>query len=169
MKDDFTEFYNLIENNRERLLTYFPKTSQSIFDLESAKKFTRQKVKQALEKEQFCFIIALKDVRKMIGTVMLKNIDWSVPKGELAYFIDEPYEGNGFTSAAVKWVTEFSFANLQMEKLYIKFDPDNIGSKKVAVKNGFEKEGYFRREFRTGQGNLSDVERYSLLKNKSDL
>lgn len=165
-KEDFTAFYNMIENNRQRLLMYFPKTSQSVFDLESAKKFTKLKVNQALAKEQFCFIITLKDNEKMIGTVMLKNIDWSVPKGELAYFIDKTYEGNGFTSQAVKWVTEFSFNDLEMEKLYIKFNPDNIGSKKVAIKNGFEKEGLLKGEFRTGQGKLSDVERFGLLRSE---
>lgn len=51
-----------------------------------------------------------------------------------------------------------------MEKLYIKFNPENRGSKKVAIKNGFEKEGYMKREYRTGQGDLTDVERYGLLK-----
>jgi ribosomal-protein-serine acetyltransferase len=100
----------------------------------------------------------------MIGGIIVKNIDWSVPKAELAYFIDEEHEGKGITSSAVGWVKDFAFKDLKMEKLYIKFNPQNLGSKKVAIKNCFEKEGYLKKEFRTGQGDLADVERYGLIK-----
>lgn len=163
-KEDFEKLYNLIERNRERLLMYFPKTSVAIKDLDTAKKFTKQKVKQALEREQFCFVISMTGYNEIIGMVMVKNIDWTIPKGELAYFIDENYEGIGITSNAVKYVVEYCFEELEMEKLYIKFNPENVGSKRVAIKNGFEKEGFFKREFRTGHGELSDVERYGLLR-----
>jgi len=163
-KEDGEELYSLVERNRERLIMYFPKTSGIIKDPETAKKFARQKVKQALEREQFNFVIALKSHPEIIGMVMVKNIDWTIPKGELAYFIDENYEGIGITSNAVKWVVNHCFGELEMEKLYIKFDPENLGSKKVAIKNGFEKEGFLKREFRTGLGELTDVERYGLLK-----
>jgi ribosomal-protein-serine acetyltransferase len=163
-KEDFEEIYHLVERNRERLITYFPRTSSVVKDLDAAKRFARQKVRQALEKEQYYFVIVLKNQPAIIGMVMVKNIDWTVPKGELAYFIDENYEGIGITSNAVKYVVEYCFEQLEMEKLYIKFDPENVGSKKVAIKNGFEKEGFLKREFRTGQGALTDVERYGLLR-----
>lgn len=163
-KEDFEELYDLVERNRERLIMYFPKTSASIKDLEAAKKFAKQKVKQALEKEQYSFVIVSKGQPSVIGMVMVKNIDWTIPKGELAYFIDENYEGIGITSNAVKRVVEYCFEQLGMEKLYIKFNPQNAGSKKVAIKNGFEKEGLLKREFRTGHGELTDVERYGLLR-----
>jgi ribosomal-protein-serine acetyltransferase len=163
-KEDFTEIYSLIEKNRDRLLMYFPKTSAGIKDLEAAKKFARHKVRQALEREQYYFVVALKSVAEIIGMVMVKNIDWTIPKGELAYFIDHNYEGIGITSNAVKRVVEYCFKELEMEKLYIKFNPENVGSKKVAIKNGFEKEGFLKREFRTGLGELTDVERYGLLR-----
>ncbi|MEJ7676760.1 MAG: arginine N-succinyltransferase [Segetibacter sp.] len=71
-KEDFEELYNLVERNRERLIIYFPKTSVSIKDLEAAKKFAKQKVKQALEKEQYCFVIAKKSQAELIGMVMIK-------------------------------------------------------------------------------------------------
>lgn len=163
-KQDFLQLYEVIEKNRQRLLTYFPRTTHAITDIDAAKKFTHLKVRQALNREQFYFVVALESTSQMIGAVILKNIDWTIPKGELAYFIDEDYEGKGCTSYAVKWVTGYAFNDLKMEKLYIKFNPSNRGSKQVAIKNGFEKEGYLKSEFRTGQGDLTDVERYGLLK-----
>ncbi|MDB5249965.1 MAG: ribosomal-protein-serine N-acetyltransferase [Segetibacter sp.] len=163
-KEDFKQLYEVIEKNRERLTMYFPQTSKSIIDLETAEKFTKQKLKQALKKEQFYFVVQKVKTSEIIGSVILKNIEWSVPKGELAYFIDGDHEGKGITSYAVKWLVNYSFEKLGMEKLYIKFSPENVGSKKVAIKNGFEQEGFFKREFRTGHGELKDVERYGLLR-----
>ncbi|MCW3107514.1 MAG: ribosomal-protein-serine N-acetyltransferase [Segetibacter sp.] len=163
-KEDYLQLYDIIEKNRQRLLMYFPKTSNAITDIDTAKKYTQLKLRQALNREQFYFVMVLKTTSQIIGGIILKNIDWSVPKGELAYFIDEDSEGKGYTSYAVKWVTEHAFNDLKMEKLYIKFNPENFGSKKVAINNGFEKEGYMKREFRTGQGDLTDVERYGLLR-----
>ena len=162
--DDFTDVYNVIEKNRERLVMYFPKTSQSVKDIDTSKKFIKQKVRQALQKEQFCFVIVLKSNAQIIGMVMIKNVDWTIPKGELAYFIDKDFEGMGIMSDAIEWVVKFCFEQLEMEKIYIKFNPENTASKKVAIKNGFEKEGFLKREFRTGYGQLTDVERYGLLK-----
>jgi ribosomal-protein-serine acetyltransferase len=162
--EDSAQLFNLIERNRRRLTTYFPKTSAAITNLETAKKFTQLRLKQALNREQFHFVVIQSITSQMIGGILLKNIEWSVPKGELAYFIDEAYEGKGFTSYGVKWLSQWAFNDLKFEKLYIKFNPENLGSKRVAIKNGFEKEGYMKREFRTGYGDLTDVERYGLQK-----
>ncbi len=101
-KEDYLQLYDLIEKNRQRLLTYFPKTSNAITDIETANKFTHLKLRQAFNREQFYFVTEMKNTSQFIGGVILKNIDWSVPKGELAYFIDGEYEGKGFTSYAVK-------------------------------------------------------------------
>jgi RimJ/RimL family protein N-acetyltransferase len=51
-----------------------------------------------------------------------------------------------------------------MIKLYIKINPENWGSKKVALNNGFELEGLMKSEFRTGLGAITDVERYGLVR-----
>jgi RimJ/RimL family protein N-acetyltransferase len=162
--EDDVQLFELIEKNRKRLLTYFPKTSGAITNVDSARKFTRLKLKQALNREQFYFLVILKNTPKIIGSIVIKNVDWSVPKGELAYFIDGEQEGKGFTSYAVELVKNYAFEDLKMEKLYIKINPENWGSKRVAIKNGFEKEGYLKLEYRTGQGELTDVERYGLLR-----
>jgi ribosomal-protein-serine acetyltransferase len=163
-KEDFASLFEVIEKNRSRLLKYFPATSAAISDIEAAKKFVLLKLRQAAKREQLYFVVISKNTSKIIGSVILKNLDWNVPKGELAYFVDADYEGTGITSRAVKWLVQYAFDELKIEKLYIKCSPDNTGSKQVAIKNGFLKEGHMKREYRTGEGLLTDMERYGLLK-----
>jgi ribosomal-protein-serine acetyltransferase len=163
-KDDYQQLFALIEKNRERLIQYFPKTTRAVVDINTAKKFAQSKVMQALRREQYFFVIESENSLNFIGSIILKNLDWSIPKGELAYFIDADFEGRGYTSDAVRWMTNHCFEKLQMQKLYIKIDPENAASRMVALKNGFVKEGYLKREFRTGHGTITDVERYGLLR-----
>jgi RimJ/RimL family protein N-acetyltransferase len=162
--EDYKELFSVIEKNRIRLTNFFPTTTHTVLDLATAKKFTEQKVQMAGKKQQYYFVVILKATSKIIGSIILKNIDWSIPKGEFAYFIDGDFEGRGLTSQAAKWLTNYAFTELKMLKLYIKINPENWGSKKVALKNGFELEGVLKCEFRTGLGVLTDVERYGLVK-----
>jgi len=162
--EDYKELFEVIERNRTRLTKFFPTTTHTVLDLVTAKKFVEQKVRMTGKKEQYYFVVTLQSTSRIIGSIILKNIDWSIPKGEFAYFIDGAYEGKGITSKAIRWLTSYAFSELGMQKLYIKINPENRGSKKVALNNGFELEGLLKREFRTGLGELTDVERYGLLR-----
>jgi RimJ/RimL family protein N-acetyltransferase len=162
--EDYQELFEVINRNRIRLTNFFPTTTNTVLDLNTAKKFTEQKVRLAEKKEQYYFLVTIQSTAKIIGSIILKNIDWSIPKGEFAYFIDGEHEGKGITTKAIKWLTSYAFKELGMIKLYIKINPENWGSKKVALNNGFELEGLMKSEFRTGLGAITDVERYGLVR-----
>ena len=95
---------------------------------------------------------------------ILKNFDWRVPKCEFAYFIDKSYEGKGIISKVTKVLIDHCFKVLKMSKVWIETGEDNIGSKTIALKNGFKLEGLLRNNFRDAEGNLLNLEYYGLLK-----
>ena len=159
---DTENFFNLIETNRSHLLTYFPITLNLTSDLSSTSKFIEDKITKSLEKETFYFVVEMD--KKLIGAVNIKEIDWTIPKCEIAYFVGKDYQGKGVTKKSVKWLTEFCFAELRMEKIYAKVNPENYGSKYVLEKNGFVKEGTLRNDYRNGNNVLVDSEYYGLLK-----
>lgn len=164
-KDDLNPFYELIERNRERLTMYFPKTLKQIYDLDSTKLFIDNKINEASEKRGFWFLIITEKDKLPIGSLVVKDLDHTVPKCELAYFIDGASEGNGITSYATQWLVNFCFDELGIEKIILRINPTNEASKRVALKNGFVKEGYMKNEYRNGFGVLTDVEHYGLTKN----
>ena len=164
-KEDASAFYELIENNRQHLTMYFPKTLKHIINLESTKLFIANKINGAAKKERYWFIIISQKENQMIGSLVIKDIDLTVPKCEIAYFIDSTHEGKGITTKAIQWLVNFCFNELYMEKLILRINPTNEGSKRVALKNGFIKEGYMKNEYRNGYGELTDVEHYGLARN----
>ena len=161
-EDEYRNYFHLIERNRERLLSSFPRTLSSVRDLEQAKGQLEKILSGYSIKEIYPFGVYREE--SLIGWISIKNIDWRVSKGELGYFIDEAFQGQGIVSEAVKEIVEYAFNELGMEKIFIRTGPDNIGSQKIALKNGFTKEGVLRKEFKVDGGELIDTVYYGKLK-----
>ena len=159
---DAENLYNLIETNRPRLLKYFPITSSSVTDIETAKSYIIDKIKRANNKDFFGYLIEEKSTNQLAGMYILKSFNWRTPKCELAYFIDQNYEGKGIISKATKKISDHCFETLKMRKIWIETGEDNFGSKTVALKNGFKLEGLLRDNFRDSEGNLINIEYYGL-------
>ena len=163
--DDLIPFYELIEKNRQYLTMYFPKTLSQIRDLDSARLFINMKMNEAARKAGYWFLVISKEYDRMIGSLVIKDLDLTVPKCELAYFVDEDFQGKGITSRATQWLVNFCFDELGMVKIFARINPTNEASRRVVLKNGFTKEGHMRMEYRNGFGELTDVEHYGLAKN----
>ena len=67
-------------------------------------------------------------------------------KASFGYWLGEPFWGRGIMTEAVKKVTDFGFKNLKLKRIYAGVYPFNLASASVLIKNGFEKEGYLRKE-----------------------
>jgi ribosomal-protein-serine acetyltransferase len=163
-KDDAQAFHGIISENKKRISNYLPKTTLANSDLESTIIYIDQKMQQAEAKENFCFVIENIENHELVGAVFLKSFDWSVPKCELGYFVDYKSEGKGIISKALKQIINYCFSVLRLNKLFLRTAIDNTGSKKVAEKNGFIKEGILRKDFMTENGELIDVIYYGLVK-----
>jgi RimJ/RimL family protein N-acetyltransferase len=102
--------------------------------------------------------IYLKEENNLIGHIFAKSIEWKIPKCEIGYYIDKNYEGKGYITEAVNTLVEYCFTHLKMQKIFIRIIPGNAGSRRVAEKAGFTLEGLLRKEFRTHDNELVDVE-----------
>lgn len=160
--DDAQRLFKLVDSNRDRLLKYFPITTSGITNLETAKAYVSQKIHEANNKSFFSYLIEEKNTGNLVGMYILKSFNWRIPKCELAYFIDSGSEGKGIISKVTKCIIDFCFTVLKMNKIWIETGTDNIGSKSVALKNGFKLEGLLRNNFRDSDGNLLDIEYYGL-------
>ncbi|NAS31759.1 GNAT family N-acetyltransferase [Flavobacteriaceae bacterium R38] len=158
------DFFNLIEKNRSHLALGFPYTILKCATPESTKDYLKESAKTIADKKGYFFYLRNKKTEALIGLVNIKNINKEIPLCELGYFIDREYQGKGITSMAVDAVLHFCFEELQMNKVFICTDKVNIGSQKVALKNGFLQEGILRNEFKNPKGELNDVVYFGLLR-----
>ena len=160
----FKEFFDLIENNRNRIIKTFPVTVSNCINLSETEKFIANNVQIQNAKTGYFFYIRNLNTNKLIGYVGIKKIDFHVSKCELFYFIDKNFEGKGIISKAVFDVIDFCFTELNMNKIFICTSKINLGSQQIALKNGFIREGTLREEFKNHEGVLEDINYYGLLK-----
>lgn len=154
----------LIADNAERLRASFPVTLQAFSTYDRGVQFVRERVGNAQEGLSYYFLIRKKEGEKPVGVLSIKTIDKSVPKAELAYFIDKEYEGKGLVTKGLGWLVKYAFEQAKLARVYVRVHPDNIGSRRVAEKNGFLQEGVMRHDSRDGDGRLCDAVYYGLTK-----
>ncbi len=163
-EEDASALFELIEKNKIRLRDYFPNSIKSIVSQESALLYILEKIRQSQSKVFYCFVVEEQKVKGLIGIVFLKNVEWTIPKAELAYFIDAGSEGKGIITKSLQQVIGYGFETLKLNKLYLRVAGDNKASQRVAEKNGFRREGTLRSDFKTSDGKLIDLIYYGLLK-----
>lgn len=83
------------------------------------------------------YAVALADTNKLIGMVGM-GIEDTLNEVEMAYFIDEEYQGNGYATEALTLLLEWCFRVSDLPYLILTIDCANESSCKVAEKAGFE-------------------------------
>ena len=160
---DAVSFYNLIQQNKSRLYDSFPVTLDNTVNQATTELFLQRKQSEWEERISFTFGIWAKNFRKLIGYLSIKNIDWVIPRAEIAYFISQEYEGRGFMKEALIRTIKFCFEELKVIRLFLRILPGNERSIRLAENCGFVKEGTFRKDHRTFNGNLTDLNYYGMV------
>jgi RimJ/RimL family protein N-acetyltransferase len=78
----------------------------------------------------------------------LHRMDWSVPSFEIGYWIHKDLEGQGLVTEAVHAITRYAFNQLQAKRVEIRCEADNVRSRAVAERLGFERDGILRHDRR---------------------
>lgn len=159
---DATSFYNLIQKNKKRLQDSFPVTLDNTINETTTELFIQSRFSEWEERISFAFGLWAKDSGELIGYVSVKNIDWVIPRAEIAYFISSDYEGKGIMKEALQGTIKFCFEELKIIRLFLRIMTDNKRSNILAEKCGFIKEGMFRKDHRTFDGNLKDLNYFGM-------
>lgn len=161
-----SEFYELIDKNRNHIGHTFPVTLANSDSPENAENFIS--VSKDREKNSEGYYFYARDIKtnNLIGYLCVKTIDYRISKCELGYFIDKDYQGKGITSKMVSDALEFCFKELMMNKVFICTSEVNLASQRIALKHNFKQEGILRDEFRNGDGTLQNSVYFGLLKSE---
>ncbi len=82
-----------------------------------------------------------------VGLVGLINIDKISLKSEFYISMGEcAYKGKGIATIATKLVLQYAFGVLQLNKVYLNVDEENIAACKLYEKCGFRQEGRFEQD-----------------------
>jgi len=153
-------FFELIENNRKRLFHSFPIIISTVTNEVNAEFFIRSRLNEWTEQHSFTYALWNPERTSLMGHLSIKNIDWTIPRAELAYFLSSEFEGKGIMTEVLGRIIALCFEQLGMNKLFVRVITSNDKSYKVAEKCGFIREGIIRKDFRASDGDLVDLYYY---------
>lgn len=104
----------------------------------------RQKQLQFLARDDLQLLILLRDTQTLIGASGLHRLDWSIPAGEIGYWVRSGYGGKGYITEAVNAITDFGHSQIGLRRIEIRCDSRNVRSAAVARRCGFDLEGTLR-------------------------
>jgi RimJ/RimL family protein N-acetyltransferase len=99
-----------------------------------------------LSREDLRLLIFEKETGEFIASSGLHRMDWDVRKFEIGYWIDSRHSGKGYMTEAVEGITAFAFNELHANRVEIRCDSNNLKSRAVAERLGFELEGILRND-----------------------
>jgi ribosomal-protein-serine acetyltransferase len=98
-----------------------------------------------------------KKTNAFIGATGFHHYDWEVPSVEIGYWIRSSCSGQGFMTEAVNAQTQFAFKELKMKRLTITCEIDNIQSKKIPERLGYQLESTIKSNRVNSEGKISDT------------
>lgn len=98
---------------------------------------------------------------EIIGGIGVKINQHRSYIGEIGYFIDEAYWGQGIATEAVRLLEEICIRELRMTRIELLMLPENIASEKVAIKSGYRKEGLLQKALLHKDGSKRDCLLYA--------
>ncbi|AYC30394.1 GNAT family N-acetyltransferase [Paenisporosarcina cavernae] len=96
------------------------------------------------QQKQLRFHLFEKDSSTFIGTVDFYEIDWEVKKMSIHYWLDYRFEGKGYMTEAVDFLSRIAFEDWGIRRLALRCETDNVRSRAVAERLGFTLEGILR-------------------------
>ncbi len=156
--------YELIRDNSSFIEDYLPVTLKQNMTRSDSEYYIRQSIVAWLNNDAYTFGIWDAKTADLIGMLKIFHIDWRIPKGEIAFFIDHEFSGKGLMTEALTLACDFALEELRMHRIFLRSAADNYGCLRVARKCGFLREGVLRNDFRTEAGVLIDTVMFGLPK-----
>jgi len=97
-----------------------------------------------LARTAFPFLAFTKEEATHVGNLALHDVDWSVPKCEIGYWVRASLAGRGLMTEAVAALATFGFDTLGMRRIQALPEAGNIRSCRLCERAGFVLEGTLR-------------------------
>lgn len=156
-------FWQLLEQNRERLAVDFPDRTSAVRSLEEAEKRIQLLSYQRRIGDMYSFGIWRKDTDAYIGDITLRRIARGKLFCEVGYYIAAEAEGQGYITESLQALLKFAFDVLRMESVNLRCAIDNYRSQAVAERCGFTRTRQFTPEVISSDGPPRPIYQYRLL------
>jgi RimJ/RimL family protein N-acetyltransferase len=133
---------------------------------EHARGFLEDTVRRFESGEGYAFAVLEAETGALAGSIAVRVQTFS--SGHIGYWVARESRGRGIATTALKALCRWAVDELDLKRLELVTDPENIASQRVAEKAGFQREGVMRSALEYQDGRRSDSVLFSLLPGELD-
>jgi ribosomal-protein-alanine N-acetyltransferase len=142
---DYQEWADLREASRAFLTPWEPSWAMDETSRGSYRYKLRRYIEDARDDRAYALFVFREPDGALVGGMTLSNVRRGVAQtASLGYWAGERFAGKGYTTAAVRTIVRYAFDDLDLHRVEAACQPDNIASRRVLEKAGFEREGTAR-------------------------
>lgn len=157
MPGDGAELNAAILNSFDKLHVWMP-WAMNKPTVEESEENARRAYAQWILREDLRFSIFQHNSNTLVGSSGLHRLNWNIPSCEIGYWVRSTFAGEGFITEATAALCRYAFKFLNIKRLEIKCDPDNLSSIRVAERLGFKKEAFLQKnKLKPGTNLLRDT------------
>ena len=127
---------------------------------EDAETYLQACIESGAERHAFAIVDAA--TGELLGSIDM-GVNAHDYRGHIGYWIAAPARGRGVCTRALLRISRWAFAELELQRLELITDSENVASQRVAEKVGYRREGVLRAHLRHPDGRIRDSVMFSLL------
>jgi ribosomal-protein-serine acetyltransferase len=162
--EDAKDIYTVIDKDRDHLKQWLVWVDD-VKSFENTETNIKKRIEDFEKKEAASFFIYYEN--QWIGSVGFISIDNDNHNGEIGYWLSSAFEGKGLMTECVKACVRYGFEDLNLHRILIKCDADNVKSAGIPKRLGFILEGTLR-EDKNRQDHYRNTSMYGLLKGEGN-
>ncbi len=132
--DQAEKLFELTDNNRDYLGEFLP-WAPEVKEIKDSRVHIEETIVNRESNTTYTYGIEYEG--EIVGDISLRNMNSASRPPEIGYWIAANYAGKGLTTRAVQALTNLGIETLQLSKIIIRANPDNLASNRVAEKAGY--------------------------------
>ncbi|MEZ5100458.1 MAG: GNAT family protein [Thermoleophilia bacterium] len=140
--EDAADLLAIVDANRERLRRWLPWVDGTRQDRDS-RTFLAAALAQSARGDGTQFALVVDD--RLAGVVGFHAIDRRLRSTAIGYWVGAAYEGAGHVTRAVASLLDLAFGDWGLARVEIRAAPDNVRSRAIPERLGFQEERVVRR------------------------
>lgn len=122
--------------------------------VQSSEIYCRTAYSNFIARKDMPYLIVERASLALVGCVGLHRPDWETPSFEIGYWCRTSMSGRGYVTDSVKALVQFAEKGLSAARIELRTDAENLKSRAVAERSGFQLEAVLRNECRAPDGLL---------------
>jgi ribosomal-protein-serine acetyltransferase len=138
---DAAALYKLVDDNRQHLRQWLSWVDTTT-SVDSAHSFIQHSLADI--RAQKSLALGIFYHQQLIGGIGMHNWNHEVKSAEIGYWLAAPWQGKGLLTQSASGLIEYLFHQLQLNRIELRFHPNNKKSAAVAERLHFKVEGLLR-------------------------